>query len=125
MNIKDLAARVIAAHPKVSPAVASQIIRTTLQTIRQELEAAPDGNVPVAFLGSFRVKNVEVERNGEKTQLRRTLFVAQRPRPVADATLDAALSADGDADGELVDVSADSANDSVPATAGAPARARR
>ena len=80
MNLAELAAKVVEAHPRVPAARAQQVIRTALKTIREEIEGAEPGTVAVPALGQFRVKNVETEKDGQKQQTRRTMFVAAKPK---------------------------------------------
>ncbi len=84
MNLAELAGKVVEAHPRVPAAMAAQVIRTALKTIREEIEGAEPGTVAVPMLGQFRVKNVETEKEGQKQQTRRTLFVAAKPKPEGD-----------------------------------------
>ena len=85
MNLAELAGKVVETHPGIPSAMASQVIRTALKAIREEVEGTADGAVTVPLLGQFRIKNVETEKDGQKSQTRRTLFVAPKPRPAADA----------------------------------------
>jgi len=80
VNLAELAAKVVEAHPRVPAAMAQQVIRTALKTIREEIEGAEPGTVAVPALGQFRVKNVETEKDGQKQQTRRTMFVAAKPK---------------------------------------------
>ena len=93
MNLAELAGKVIETHPGIPPAMASQVIRTALKAIREEVEGTADGAVTVPLLGQFRIKNVETEKDGEKSQTRRTLFVAPKPRPAAEGDAAAAAPA--------------------------------
>ena len=93
MNLAELAGKVVETHPGIPSAMASQVIRTALKAIREEVEGTADGAVTVPLLGQFRIKNVETEKDGQKSQTRRTLFVAPKPRPAADADAGAPAAA--------------------------------
>lgn len=81
MNLAELAAKVIEAHPRVPLPMATQVLRTALKALRDEIENAEPGAVQVPLLGQFRVKIVEVEKEGQKQQVRRTVFIAAKPKP--------------------------------------------
>jgi hypothetical protein len=84
VNLAELAAKVVEAHPRVPPAMATQVLRTALKALREEIESAEPGAVQVPLLGQFRVKLVEVEKDGQKQQVRRTVFIAAKPKPEGD-----------------------------------------
>ena len=84
VNLAELAGKVVDTHPGIPSTMASQVIRTALKAIREEIEGAPEGVVSVPLLGQFRVRNVETEKDGQKSQVRRTLFVAPRAKPAVE-----------------------------------------
>jgi hypothetical protein len=90
MNIKELAEKVVEAHPKISLPVALQTLRTALGLLKEEIEAADEGNVNVATFGSFRSRPV-VGKDGATTV--RRFFVPAKPRAEADAAAEPAESA--------------------------------
>ena len=90
MNIKELAEKVVEAHPKISLPVALQTLRTALGLLKEEIEAADEGNVNVATFGSFRSRPV-VGKDGATTV--RRFFVPAKPRAYADAAPAPAVSA--------------------------------
>ena len=84
MTLAELAAKIVEAHPRVPAAMATQVLRTALKTLRDEVEAAAPGTVAVPLLGQFRIRHVEAEKDGQAQQVRRTLFVAAKPRPASE-----------------------------------------
>jgi nucleoid DNA-binding protein len=80
MNIKELASLVVVAHPdelgKLPEQKVRLIIREALQQIKAAVELAQEGVVAVDQLGQFKVRHAEVERDGEKTSVRRVMFHA-------------------------------------------------
>jgi hypothetical protein len=80
VNLAELAAKVVEAHPRVPLPMATQVLRTALKALREEIESAEPGAVQVPLLGQFRIKNVETEKDGQKQQVRRTVFIAAKPK---------------------------------------------
>ena len=93
MNIQELTGKVVEAHPALPSALAAQVLRAAFKTIRAEVERTEEGTVPVTGLGTFRVKNVEIEKDGQKTKVRRTFFTIPPERPAAAKTAAAGAAA--------------------------------
>ena len=55
MGIKELAAKVAAAHPEIAAPQINKVLRTALTALAEELETAADGPVKMAPLGNFQV----------------------------------------------------------------------
>ena len=85
MNFQELAAKIAETHPRIPPNVVSQVLRTTLKTIAAEIEGHDEGALSIPLLGHFRIRNIETEKDGVKSQTRRTLYVAPRLRLASDA----------------------------------------
>lgn len=83
MNLQELVAKVSAAHPAAPQPLVTQVLRTALKTLRAEVEAVPEGTFAVAGFGTFRVRQVETDKDGRKETVRRTLFSAAKLRAVA------------------------------------------
>ncbi|OGA74814.1 MAG: hypothetical protein A3G81_16820 [Betaproteobacteria bacterium RIFCSPLOWO2_12_FULL_65_14] len=71
MDLEELVARVDKARPgliglKVPPRVAATILRLAFQAIREELGRVDEGVVPVAGLGTFRVRSMVEMDEGER-----------------------------------------------------------
>ena len=93
MNLQELAAKVSAAHPAAPQTLVTQLLRTTLKTLRGEIESAGEGPLNINGLGVFRVKNVETEKDGQKSIVRRTTFVIPAARAVSEKSADADVAA--------------------------------
>jgi hypothetical protein len=91
VNLQELAAKISEAHPKAPQPLLTQVLRTTLKTLRHEIESVNEGALNVVGLGVFRVRNVESEKDGVKSTVRRTMFTVPRA---------AAAKAEGDAAAE-------------------------
>ena len=67
MGIKELAAKVAAAHPEIAAPQINKVLRTALTALSEELETAADGPVKMAPLGNFQVmtKAAKDEEGGE------------------------------------------------------------
>lgn len=67
MGIKELAAKVAAAHPELPAGQINKVLRTALTELGAELAAAADGAVKLAPLGSFHIstKPAKGEEGGE------------------------------------------------------------
>ncbi|MBQ0929160.1 hypothetical protein [Ideonella alba] len=67
MGIKELAAKVAAAHPEIAAPQINKVLRTALTALSEELGSAPDGAVKMAPLGNFQVvtKPAKGEEGGE------------------------------------------------------------
>src|SRR5664279_2770432 len=63
MGIKELAAKVVAAHPELSTGKATGILRTALEALHQELSASTEKLVKLAPLGHFKL--VEKSKEGK------------------------------------------------------------
>lgn len=79
------------AHPqlvnRLDEKAALTMVRATLRQLAQVVSDCPEGVVKVATLGNFRVRQVQIEKNGEKTSVRRVLFnAAKAPQPQAAAS---------------------------------------
>ncbi|NWG38598.1 MAG: HU family DNA-binding protein [Hydrogenophilaceae bacterium] len=55
---------------------AAQFVREAWQLISKQIEAVDEGLVKVPGLGSFRVRQVEQEKDGTKTKVRKIIFKA-------------------------------------------------
>jgi nucleoid DNA-binding protein len=88
MNIKELANLVVGAHPdelgKVPEQKVRLVIREALQQIKAAVDQAQEGVVAVDQLGQFKVRHAEVERDGEKTTVRRVMFHAGKKSAKAE-----------------------------------------
>lgn len=67
MGIKELAAKVAAAHPEIAAPQINKVLRTALTALSEELGAAADGPVKMAPLGNFQImtKPAKGEEGGE------------------------------------------------------------
>lgn len=103
MNIKELAALVVEANadqlaglpePKVK-----LIIKESLRLVLGAVEGLEEGSFYLENFGQFKVRLAEVERDGQKQQVRRTVFQAGKRQPktadahTARASASAALAA--------------------------------
>jgi hypothetical protein len=77
MSLKDL----VAGAKKSAPALenmpdarAVALLREVFRGIGAQIEGTSDGVVKVPGLGNFRVKMVEKEKDGQKTQVKRVIF---------------------------------------------------
>lgn len=93
MNLQELAAKISEAHPKAPQPLVTQLLRTTLKTLRSEIEGVDEGALNVVGLGVFRVRNVESEKDGVKSIVRRTMFSIPRPRAEGAKAEDGAAEA--------------------------------
>jgi nucleoid DNA-binding protein len=86
MGIKELAAKVAAAHPEIAAAQINKVLRTALGALSAELDSAADGALKLAPLGSFHVstKPAKGEEGGEPKR-RVTLKLAKARDPEAKA----------------------------------------
>lgn len=71
MDLEELVARVDKARPgligmKVPPKAAALILRFAFEAIREELNRVDEGAVPVAGLGTFRVRSMVEMDEGER-----------------------------------------------------------
>jgi nucleoid DNA-binding protein len=55
---------------------AAQFVREAWQLISKQIEAVDEGLVKVPGLGSFRVRQVEQDKDGTKTKVKKILFKA-------------------------------------------------
>lgn len=55
------------------------IIRRVVGVLGKQIAAADEGVVKVAGLGSFKIKQVEKEKEGEKVTVKRIMFTAAKP----------------------------------------------
>ncbi|MBQ0959942.1 hypothetical protein KAK06_13395 [Ideonella sp. 4Y11] len=67
MGIKELAAKVAAAHPEIAAPQINKVLRTALTALAEELGSAADGPLKLSPLGNFQVmtKPVKGEEGGE------------------------------------------------------------
>ena len=59
---------------KVPDAAAAALLREVFAQIGQQIQATDEGEVKVAGLGQFRVRQVERDKGGEKKTVKRTIF---------------------------------------------------
>jgi hypothetical protein len=88
MNIKDLVARIKTSESealaKVPNGRAMTVLREALRLIKEEVEKTEEGLVNVPLLGQFRVRQVDVVKDGQTVKARRVLFVEARVREAAE-----------------------------------------
>ncbi|MBN8285751.1 HU family DNA-binding protein [Zoogloea sp.] len=83
MGIKELAAKVAAAHPEIAAAQINKVLRTALGALSAELDSAADGAVKLAPLGNFHVstKPAKGEEGGApKRRIMLKLSAAKDPQ---------------------------------------------
>lgn len=87
MKINEAVAQAMISHERafkdVSEAQAVKIVKVTLAQIVDEIDNIDDGKVTVPGFGTFVIKQVEREKNGEKTTLKR-IAVRMKPRRGGD-----------------------------------------
>jgi len=114
MKIKELAEKAKAAHPgslgNLPDGKVNLLTRTLFALIKEELDNTAEGAVKIAFLGQFKVRNVEVEKDGEKIQHRRIQFIPAVVRAAAEGE-------EAEADDGLDTGEPEPADEPVPATA--------
>ena len=59
--------------------LAARLIAEALARIRRRIEAVEEGAVNVARLGSFRIRQIDQEKNGQTVRVRRVIFRAAGP----------------------------------------------
>jgi len=59
--------------------LAARLIAEALARIRRRIEAVEEGAVKVARLGSFRIRQIDQEKNGQTVRVRRVIFRAADP----------------------------------------------
>ncbi|HSI58885.1 MAG TPA: hypothetical protein VLA16_15105 [Ideonella sp.] len=120
MKIKELAEKAKAAYPgslgSLPDAKINLLARTIFGLIKDELESTAEGSVKIAFLGQFKVRNVEIEKEGEKVQHRRIQFLPAAARVAAEG--DKAEAADAEGTDEGADSTDLDADDDIDAEAG-------
>lgn len=57
---------------------AARIIRLALVELGKQIESVDEGSLSVPGLGSFRVRKIEQEKNGQKDMIKRILFRASK-----------------------------------------------
>ena len=91
MKIKDLSDQIYAAYPNELGKVPQQkirlIVREALERIQAAVDATQDGALAVDGLGRFKVRQAEMDKNGETSSQRRVAFLPGRKaeRDAADA----------------------------------------
>ena len=75
-----------AALKGVDDKTAVRLLRLVFADIAKQVSASEDGVVAVAGLGRFRVRTVEVEKEGVKTSVKRILFTQWPAKKEAAAT---------------------------------------
>lgn len=86
MNVNELVANAKAADPGLSSipdARATALVREVLRQIGKQLEDTADGKVGVVGFGSFRVKPVEREKDGQKVVGKRVTFRASEAKGIS------------------------------------------
>lgn len=100
MNIKELASLVVAAHPdelgKLPEPKVRLVIREALQQIKAAIEQAQEGPVGVDQLGQFKVRQLEVDRDGTKATVRRVSFHPGKKAAKPDTSAAPAAQAEPD-----------------------------
>ena len=78
MKIQQLLERAQQSRPKLFNTEKSKRqtrqVRAIFAALIAELEHAPEGRINVEGLGSFNIKSVEREQNGQKKSVRRMIF---------------------------------------------------
>ena len=59
---------------------AVKLIREAFLLVTKEIGAVDEGVIKVPGLGSFRVRQVEQQKEGQKIKLRRVIFQSAKPR---------------------------------------------
>ena len=94
MNPMEIVEKMKAENPealgKINHGIAARIVRLALAEIGAQIAAADEGVVRVAGLGSFRIKHIEKEVDGEKVSVRKIIFAAAKP--VDEATRQARMA---------------------------------
>jgi nucleoid DNA-binding protein len=85
MIFKELAALVAADHPQIPTTHVNRVLRTAFKHMQSEIVQTPAGIVNFAGLGQFRIREVEVDKDGSKSSVRRTMFVIPQPKPEVTA----------------------------------------
>lgn len=84
MNVKELVALARDQDPErlggMADARAAALLRAAFAVIRAQLEEAGPGPFKVGGLGTFRIRDVEYEQDGEVYVERRVVFKAMQPR---------------------------------------------
>ncbi|MBT9099285.1 hypothetical protein KFZ76_16445 [Methylovulum psychrotolerans] len=65
---------------KMPDAKVAKIIAAALLEIGKQVSAAEEGAVKIAGLGSFKIRQVEREKDGEKTAVKKVIFTAAKPK---------------------------------------------
>lgn len=85
MNIKQLIRDAKADAPlllgKIPETRAARLAREILALIRAEIAVTDEGEVRVPGLGVFKIRQVEVTRNGEPKTRKRVVLALAKPRP--------------------------------------------
>lgn len=83
MNANEIVEKIRAESPallsKIDDKVATRVVRATLAEIGKQLSQVEDGAVNLPGLGRFRIKQVEREKEGEKTAAKRIRFKIAKP----------------------------------------------
>ena len=92
LKLKDLVALVLEEHRDALAGIpqgkALLIAREVLRRIREQVGESGEGSLMVQGLGQFKTRAVEPRDGQPAGPVRRTLFVAQRPRqPLAETPL--------------------------------------
>lgn len=74
MKQKDLADKVVAEYPSLPAIKVSRALRVALRTLSEELKTTEAEKIHIKDLGVFRIRTVEVEREGVPTKVRRIHF---------------------------------------------------
>lgn len=94
MNIKELAEKVTAGHPRISSDAAVHTLRIAFELLKKEIEATPEGSVTVATFGSFRSRTVTGKDGAPSI---RRVFVPSKPK---GASADSPVAAEVEAEAE-------------------------
>lgn len=87
VTVKDLLASLSSDKPgslKVSQADGTRALRAAFSTIVEHLSADGDRRVDIPGFGKFRVRMVELEKDGEKISRKKIMF---KPEPSKDVRL--------------------------------------
>jgi hypothetical protein len=98
MGIKELAAKVAAAHPEIAAPQINKVLRTALTALSEELETAGDGPVKMAPLGNFQVMTKAKGDEGGEAKRRIVLKLAKAKDAETKANRATAKKAGGGAD---------------------------
>ena len=75
MKPSEIVEKIKAENPeafgKINNKVAAKIIKLGLDEISKQLAATDEGDLKILGLGNFKIKNIEQEKNGVKTLIKK------------------------------------------------------